>query len=47
MNESTLKNYVVRYKMNKDLLAKHPNDEILKRKIAENEHDIIKLVTSE
>ena len=44
----TLKNYVTRYKMDKKLLEKHPeNKELLKKRIKRHEQDIIAYVTSE
>lgn len=44
----TLKNYVARYKMDKELLEKHPEQrELLEKRIAEHEKDIVAYVTSE
>ena len=47
MSIPTLKNYIIRYKTNKELLEKHPEQkEMIERKIKENERDIIEYVTS-
>ena len=44
----TLKNYVARYKMDKELLEKYPeNKELLEKRIARHEKDIVAYVTSE
>lgn len=44
----TLKTYVSRYKYDKDLLSKHPeNKELLERRIREHEKAIIEYVTSD
>lgn len=44
----TLKTYVTRYKYDKDLLYKHPeNKELLERRIREHEKAIIEYVTSD
>ncbi len=44
----TLKTYVTRYKYDKDLLSKHPeNKELLERRIREHEKAIIEYVTSD
>ena len=45
---TTLKNYVTRYRMDKELLEKHPeNKEMLERRIKQHERDIINYVTSD
>lgn len=45
---TTLKHYVARYRMDKDLLSKHPeNKELLERRIREHEKSIIEYVTSD
>lgn len=45
---TTLKNYVTRYRMDKELLEKHPeNKEVLERRIKQHERDIINYVTSD
>ena len=45
---TTLKYYVERYRMDKELLSKHPeNKELLERKIREHEKSIIEYVTSD
>lgn len=45
---TTLKHYVARYRMDKELLSKHPeNKELLERKIREHERSIIEYVTSD
>ena len=45
---TTLKNYVTRYRMDKELLKKHPeNKEMLERRIKQHERDIINYVTSD
>ena len=44
----TLKNYVYRYRTDKELLEKHPeNKEMLERRIKQHEKDIIDYVTSD
>lgn len=44
----TLKNYVARYKLDKKLLEKHPEQkEFIERRIKRHEQDIIAYVTSE
>ena len=47
----TLKNYVARYKMDKKLLEKYPEQskerELLERRIARHKEDIVAYVTSE
>lgn len=44
----TLKNYVARYKKDKELLEKYPEyKEMLKKRIARHERDIVAYVTSE
>ena len=44
----TLKNYVTRYKTDKELLEKHPEQRrLLEKRIAKHEKDIIAYVTSE
>ena len=47
----TLKNYVARYKMDKKLLEKYPEQskerELLERRIERHEKDIVAYVTSE
>ena len=48
LQEPTLKNYVARYKIDKRLLEKHPEGkEMLERRIAKHEKDIVAYVTSE
>ena len=48
MNEPTLKHYVARYKMDKQLIEKHPEyKEVLEKRIRKHEQDIIAYVTSE
>ena len=48
MLEPTLKNYIARYNLNKELLEKHPeNRALIERKLKEAEQDIIKYVTNE
>ena len=48
MKEPTLKNYVTRYKTDKELLKKHPeNKEMLEKRIKKHEKDIIDYVMSE
>lgn len=43
----TLKNYVARYKLDKELLEKHPeNRELLERRIERHKQDIVDYVTS-
>lgn len=43
----TLKNYVARYKKDKELLEKHPeHKELLEKRIARHEKDIVAYVTS-
>lgn len=45
---TTLKHYVARYRMDKDLLSKYPeNKELLERRIREHEKSIIEYVTSD
>lgn len=47
-NEVKLKNYVARYKLDKKLLEKHPEQkELLEKRIARHERDIVAYVTSE
>ena len=44
----TLKNYVARYKMDKELWEKHPEQRrLLEKRIAKHEKDIVAYVTSE
>lgn len=44
----SLKHYVARYRMDKELLSKYPeNKELLERKIKEHEKAIIEYVTSD
>ena len=44
----TLKNYVARYKKDKELLEKYPDyKEMLEKRIARHERDIVAYVTSE
>ena len=44
----TLKNYVARYKKDKKLLEKYPDyKEMLEKRIARHERDIVAYVTSE
>ena len=44
----TLKNYVARYKTDKELLEKHPEQRrLLEKRIAKHEKDIVAYVTSE
>lgn len=44
----TLKHYVARYKLDKELLEKHPeHKELLEKRIKRHEQDIIAYVTSE
>ena len=46
--EPTLKNYVYRYKSDKERLEKYPeHKELLERRIRRHEQDIIAYVTSE
>lgn len=48
MKEPTLKNYVARYKADKELLKKYPKDkEMLEKRIKKHEKDIIDYVTGE
>lgn len=51
MRTPTLKNYVARYKTDKRLLEKYPEQsrerELLERRIARHEKDIVAYVTSE
>lgn len=48
MLEPTLKNYIARYNLNKELLEKHPeNKALIERKLKEAEQDIIAYVTNE
>lgn len=45
---TTLKHYVARYRMDEELLSKHPeNKELLERRIREHEKLIIEYVTSD
>lgn len=45
---TTLKHYVARYKMDKELLEKHPeNKELLEERIERHKQNIIDYVTSE
>jgi hypothetical protein len=47
-NHPTLKNYVARYKMHKEMLEKHPEQkELLERKIEQAKQDIVDYVTRE
>lgn len=47
-NKVKLKNYVARYKLDKKLLEKHPEQkELLEKRIARHERDIVAYVTSE
>lgn len=44
----TLENYVARYKIDKALLEKHPeNKELLEKRIERHKQDIVDYVTSE
>lgn len=48
MPAPSLKNYVHRYKLDKALLEKHPEQrELLEKRIARHEKDIVAYVTSE
>lgn len=48
IESTSLKHYVARYRMDKELLTKHPeNKELLERKIKEHEKAIIEYVTSD
>ena len=48
LSSPTLKHYVARYKMDKALLEKHPeNKELLKKRIERHKQDIVDYVTSE
>lgn len=48
MKEPTLKSYVARYKADKELLKKYPeNKEMLEERIKKHEKDIVDYVTSE
>ena len=51
MTKPTLKNYIARYKMDKQLLEKYPGNtkerELLNKRILKHEKDIIAYVTSE
>ena len=45
---TTLKNYVTRYRTDKELLEKHPeNRALLERRIKQHERDIVDYVTSD
>ena len=47
-NEVKLKNYVARYKLDKKLLEKHPEQkEVLEKRIKRHEQDIVTYVTNE
>lgn len=48
LSPTALKNYVSRYRTDKELLEKHPeNKELLERRIKQHERDIITYVTSD
>ena len=48
MIEPTLKNYIERYRVSKELLKAHPeNKDLLERKIKEAERDIVAYVTTD
>ena len=48
MKNPTLKDYVARYKTDKELLKKYPQDkEMLEKRIKKHEKDIVDYVTSE
>ena len=46
-SKPTLRNYVARYKLDKELLEKHPEQkELLERRIERHKQDIVDYVTS-
>lgn len=47
LKEPTLINYINRYKMDTELLKKHPDDEFIKKRIKSSEKAIIDYVTSD